>query len=59
MTGMCLHKQEMSSVINYARDMEQFASLPGAPKGIPKVTIHGGKLEADNKRRELSDLFRC
>ena len=55
--AVCL-PQEMSNVINYARDMEQMASLPGAPQGIPKVTINGGQLEADNKRRELSELFR-
>lgn len=50
--------QEMSSVINYSRDMESLAALPEAPPGIPRITIHGGKLEADNKRRELTDLFR-
>ena len=50
--------QEMSAVINYVRDWEALAASPEAPPGIGRVTINGGQLEADNKRRELSDLFR-
>ena len=46
-------------MLQYSRDLEKMASDPDLPKGLGKVTIYGGRLEIDNKQRELRDVFRC
>lgn len=51
-------KQEVQAVVDYSRDLEELAGNPDMPKGLGKVTVYGGKLEAENKTRELRDVFR-
>lgn len=50
--------QEVQAVVDYSRDLEELATDPEVPKGLGKVTIYGGKLESENKTRELRDVFR-
>ena len=50
--------QELSSIINFSRDVEDLQEAEQAPKGVRKVSIAGGDLEK-TKHRELVDLFRC
>ena len=53
-----MHVQELSSIINFSRDIEDLQGAEQAPKGILKVSIAGGALEK-TKHRELVELFRC
>ena len=50
--------QEVGAVLSYSQTLEELAGDPEMPKGLGKVTIYGGKLEAENKTRELRDVFR-
>lgn len=51
--------REVQAVLDYSQDLEGFAKQPDMPPGLGKVTVHGGKLEAENKTRELRDVYRC
>lgn len=44
--------------MDYSQDLEELSGEADMPKGLGKVTIYGGKLEAENKSRELRDVFR-
>lgn len=50
--------QEVQFVLDYSLDLEELSKDPEMPKGLGKVTIHGGRLEQGNKSRELRDVFR-
>lgn len=50
--------QEVQAVIEYSLDLQDLAADTSLPKGLGKVTIHGGKLETENRTRELRDVFR-
>ena len=51
--------QEVQAVIEYSLDLQDLAENPDLPKGLGKVTIYGGRIEAENRTRELRDIFRC
>ena len=55
---MLRHVQELSSIINFSRDIEELQGAGEAPKGIRKLSIAGGDLER-TKHRELVELYRC
>jgi len=50
--------QAVRAVIEYSLDLEELSEKPGMPQGLGKVTIHGGKMQADNRSRDLRDVFR-
>ena len=54
---VCL-PQEVDSILQYSRDLAHLAGEPGMPAGLGRVTIYGGRLEADNRMRELRDVYR-
>ena len=45
-------------MLGYSRALASLAGDPELPPGLGPVSVYGGRLDADGKRRELRDLYR-
>lgn len=52
-------RQAVAEVLRYSRALAALAGDPQLPPGMGPVSIYGGRLDADGKRRDLRDLYRC
>ena len=50
--------QAVSEVLGYSRSLASLAGDGELPPGLGPVSVYGGRLDADGKRRELRDLYR-
>lgn len=45
-------------MLGYSRALASLAGDKELPPGLGPVSVYGGRLDADGKRRELRDLYR-
>lgn len=58
LTRPALCGQAVSEVLGYSRALASLAGDKELPPGLGPVSVYGGRLDADGKRRELRDLYR-
>ncbi len=51
--------QAVGEVLAYSRGLAALAGEPEMPPGLGPVSVFGGRLDADGKRRDLRELYRC